>query len=178
MSPNEINLFKEADRIAELAAREGVKKAQLEQLSSIAKIHPKEGVLYWLNKQTTRGLITLNFRRESESLLSRTTSIQFSKTMAYAKDLMDWKTLEPLEQNREVIYKIIDEYETKSRKKIINKDLKFDKNRGPIIEITFERGGFDMRQASYEIKELIKSRLPDLRSVWFNVWINVKEVRK
>jgi hypothetical protein len=177
MTLNEINLFKEADGIAELATREGVKKTQLERLSAIAKIHPKEGVLYWLKKQTIRGLLTLNFMRESELLLSRTTNIQFSKIMAYAKDLMDWKPLEPLEQNRETIYKIIEEYGMKNRKKIVNKELKFDKNRGPIIEVTFERGSFDVRQASYEIKDFIKSRLPNLRSVGFNIWINVKEVR-
>ncbi len=177
MLSNEINLFKEADRMAELAVRENVKKTQLEQLSSIAKIHPKEGILYWLKKQTTRGLLTLNFMGESELLLNRTTSIQFSKIMAYAKDLMDWKSLEPLFQNREVIYKIIEEYGIKNRNKIVNKDMKFDKYRGPIIEVTFERGGFDARQVSYEIKNLIISSLPQLKFVWFNVWIE-KEVRK
>lgn len=177
MTSNEINLFKEADRIAELAVRDNVKKAQLEQLSYIAKIHPKEGVLYWLKKQTTRGLLTLSFMRESELLLGRTTGIQFSRIMAYAKDLIDWKSLEPLFQNREAIYKIIEEYGVKNKNKVINKDIRFDKNRRPIIEVTFERGGFDTRQVSYEIKNLIMTNLPQLKFVGFNVWIE-KEVRK
>ncbi|MEM2915549.1 MAG: hypothetical protein QXH91_09165 [Candidatus Bathyarchaeia archaeon] len=174
----EINEYQEAEKIAELAVKHGVRKHQLDELAEFAATHPKDGIIYWLRRQTTRGRMDVDFMKVLQELLDQSTTLQFSKIMSISANYIDWKAgekaVKTLQQYRATIDKIVQEYAVRSRLGFSKTELRFD--RGTLrLDVIVERENIPKGDIAFGIQSEIRRKIPELKSLDFKVWILTKE---
>jgi hypothetical protein len=173
-----LNIYHEANRLAEEAAKSDVRKGQLEQLARYAETHDKEGILFWIRKQVTREsggrpLLSLDFASKLEDLLGRAVPRIFSKIVGVAADYLDWKLrekdIEIVGRRRGEIDKVVREQLSLRRLRFGGSKLFMDRD-GFRLSVNVEGRVPDRGRLASEIVGEVKRRVPELRYVNLKVW--------
>ena len=179
---SEFNEYVEGEKLAEIAVRDRIGRKQLETLSRYSARRSKEGIDYWLKKQTARGMISVGLMNALDAVLGKCgTSIRFAKAVAVAADLYTWKETEPtasaLDRCRGTIENAINEYAARNRLGKSSFSIRLDRGRVSLA-LSFDKNVIDPARAAREIRGHIVANAPQLQNTDFQVWIERPEVRE
>ena len=171
---SEINEYREGERIAELAVKDKVGRKQLDNIATYAYSRTMYATRFFIRKQASRGYISVNFMKELEALLGKTTSQTFSKMMRIAHDYYLWKenesSAETLYQHLKDVENIIQNYSLRLRLGGASASILIDKGQ-LLLQVAFDKHVPDKGGVARDLTNEIKNRIPELKPLDFRIWI-------
>lgn len=176
-----IDEYVEGEKIAELAVKEGVGRNQLRNIALWASSKNPTAVKYFIEKQVSRGYISLELAEHLKELLQKVELSVFRRIMLIAYDYFPWKTGERIAQslfeNRDSILRVVRNYSSRQRLGETDIRIFFGKEGAIALHVYFERDPYNKKRVAQDLERLIKSQVPSVKPLFFRIWIEKLERR-
>ncbi|RLI27304.1 hypothetical protein DRO58_04520 [Candidatus Bathyarchaeota archaeon] len=173
--------YVEGGKIAELAVKEGAGRNQLRNIALWASSKNVTAVRYFIDKQVSRGYLSLELAEYLKELLQKVDIPGFRRIMLIAYDYFPWKKGEHIARmlyaNRDNILKVVRNYSSRQRLGKADVRIFFRKEGTVTLHVYFERDPYNRKRVAQELERLIKSQVPSVKALSFQVWIEKLERR-